>query len=267
MSKTKTYTIPLTLRLSPGMMEYVDEQAREKGITSVDWVRFAIAFTYWEQDFLGHVAEEEKKEGITDRGDKGLDRGVVDLIRLNPLGVGIVGETREAEMGAPTRQLSHQSSPCRAQRRFGRALDGLQAADLYRGEEARAEVGEGLGADPHRNRVDARQLCADRRQIERDAGRIVLQQAGDPLHRRVQVPQPGSGKRGLVLQGDEEVRQGDRRGIGGTVGGALRLTLVGHLLGPFGKPGLGQEGSRDDSRRQRVTFGNPIIENMGRLFD
>jgi hypothetical protein len=46
------------------MMQYVDEQAREKGLTAVDWVRFAIAFTYWEQDFLGHVAEEERKEGI-----------------------------------------------------------------------------------------------------------------------------------------------------------------------------------------------------------
>jgi len=34
------------------MLKYVEQQAREKGITVVDWIRFAIAFAYWEQDFV-----------------------------------------------------------------------------------------------------------------------------------------------------------------------------------------------------------------------
>jgi hypothetical protein len=48
MSKKKTYTVPVTLRLSPGMMEVVDEQARQRGVTAVDWIRRAIAFTFEE---------------------------------------------------------------------------------------------------------------------------------------------------------------------------------------------------------------------------
>lgn len=51
MSKQKTYTIPLTLRLAPMMFEYVEQQALKKGIAVVDWIRFAIAFTYWEENF------------------------------------------------------------------------------------------------------------------------------------------------------------------------------------------------------------------------
>jgi hypothetical protein len=34
------------------MMEYVQQQALEKGIAVVDWIRFAIAFTYWEEEFV-----------------------------------------------------------------------------------------------------------------------------------------------------------------------------------------------------------------------
>ncbi len=51
MSKQKTYTIPLTLRLAPMMFEYVEQQALKKGVAVVDWIRFAIAFTYWEEQF------------------------------------------------------------------------------------------------------------------------------------------------------------------------------------------------------------------------
>ena len=39
MAKQKTYTIPVTLRMTPTMLEYVQEQAAEKGITIVDWIR------------------------------------------------------------------------------------------------------------------------------------------------------------------------------------------------------------------------------------
>jgi hypothetical protein len=153
------------------------------------------------------------KRPLADRGDEAFDRGIIDLIGLNPLGAGIAGETREAEMGALARKLSHQTGPGGTQRRLARALHGLQSADLHGGEESGAQIGQGLGADPRRDRVDAPQLGADRRQIERDAGRFVPQQAGDPLYRRVQVSQPGSGERGLLLQGNEEVRQGGRRRI------------------------------------------------------
>jgi hypothetical protein len=52
MSKKRTYTVPVTLRLSPGMMEVVDEQARQRGVTAVDWIRHAIAFTIEEETYL-----------------------------------------------------------------------------------------------------------------------------------------------------------------------------------------------------------------------
>ena len=52
MAKQKTYTVPLTLRLTPTMMEFVQQQALEKGVAVVDWIRFAIAFTYWEEQFV-----------------------------------------------------------------------------------------------------------------------------------------------------------------------------------------------------------------------
>jgi hypothetical protein len=52
MSKKRTYTVPVTLRLSPGMMEVVDEQARKRGVTAVDWIRHAIAFTFEEESYL-----------------------------------------------------------------------------------------------------------------------------------------------------------------------------------------------------------------------
>ena len=52
MSKKRTYTVPVTLRLSPGMMEVVDEQVRERGVTAVDWIRHAIAFTFEEESYL-----------------------------------------------------------------------------------------------------------------------------------------------------------------------------------------------------------------------
>jgi hypothetical protein len=52
MSKKRTYTVPVTLRLSPGMMEVVDEQARQRGVTAVDWIRHAIAFTFEEETYL-----------------------------------------------------------------------------------------------------------------------------------------------------------------------------------------------------------------------
>ena len=52
MSKKRTYTVPVTLRLSPGMMEVVDEQAGQRGITAVDWIRHAIAFTFGEETYL-----------------------------------------------------------------------------------------------------------------------------------------------------------------------------------------------------------------------
>jgi hypothetical protein len=34
------------------MMEVVDEQARQRGITAVDWIRHAIAFTFEEETNL-----------------------------------------------------------------------------------------------------------------------------------------------------------------------------------------------------------------------
>jgi hypothetical protein len=52
MPKQKTYTVPLTLRLTPTMLEYVQQQALEKGVSVVDWIRFAVAFTYWEEGFV-----------------------------------------------------------------------------------------------------------------------------------------------------------------------------------------------------------------------
>jgi hypothetical protein len=38
--------------MTPTMLEYVREQAQEKGVSVVDWVRFAIAFAFWEEDFV-----------------------------------------------------------------------------------------------------------------------------------------------------------------------------------------------------------------------
>jgi len=52
MAKEKTYTIPVTLRMTPMMLAYVREQAHEKGVSVVDWIRFAIAFAFWEEDFV-----------------------------------------------------------------------------------------------------------------------------------------------------------------------------------------------------------------------
>ena len=203
------------------------------------------------------------ERALAHRGDEALDRGVVDLLGLDPLGAGIAGKTRQAEMRAPARKLCHQTSPRGAKRRLGRALHGLQSADLHRGKEAGAKVGEGLGADPHRDRVDARQLGADRRQIERDAGRLFAQQARRP------ASPPSCKSRNRVaesevslFQGDEEVRQGDRRGLGGTASGAIRLTLGRHVLGPFGKLGLGH---RVVSGGQRVT-GADIREFYHRIY-
>jgi hypothetical protein len=64
MPKKRTYTIPVTLRLSPGMAEYVDGQAQEKGITSVDWIRQAISFTYWEKDWVQQQVKKHKERPI-----------------------------------------------------------------------------------------------------------------------------------------------------------------------------------------------------------
>src|SRR5262249_39941652 len=91
--------------------------------------------------------------------------------------------------------------------------------------------------------------------------------AGNSLHRRAQVTQPGSGDRGIALQGDDDVRQGDRCGESGPMRGTFRLTLDGHVLGPFGKPGLGHQRSREDSGWRRWAFGHSIMEYMERLFD
>ena len=52
MAKKQIYTIPLTLRLSPGMMEYVDAEARKRGLTAIDVIRYAISFMFWESDFV-----------------------------------------------------------------------------------------------------------------------------------------------------------------------------------------------------------------------
>jgi hypothetical protein len=58
MSKQKTYTVPVTLRLSAGMMESVDAKAHDRGITPVDWIRHAIAFTCEEEGYLRqHLGE------------------------------------------------------------------------------------------------------------------------------------------------------------------------------------------------------------------
>jgi hypothetical protein len=103
------------------------------------------------------------ERALADRGDEPIDHGVVHLLGVNPFGAGIAGETRKAEMCALTRKPFHQTSPSGAQRRLGRALHGLQSADLHRGEEPGAKVSKRLGADPHRDRVDVRQLGANRR--------------------------------------------------------------------------------------------------------
>jgi hypothetical protein len=107
--------------------------------------------------------------------NEALDRRVIDLLRFNPPGAGITGETRQAEMRTFARKLRHQSSPRRAQRRLGRALHKLQSADLHRGKEAGTKVGKSLGADPYRDRIDTCQFGADYRQIERDGPRLLSQ--------------------------------------------------------------------------------------------
>ena len=52
MPKQKNYTIPVTLRLTPNMMEYVGRQASERGLAVTDWIRFSICFAFWEEDFV-----------------------------------------------------------------------------------------------------------------------------------------------------------------------------------------------------------------------
>jgi hypothetical protein len=52
LAKRKIYTVPLTLRITPAMQEFVEQQALEKGLAPVDWIRFAIAFAYWEENFV-----------------------------------------------------------------------------------------------------------------------------------------------------------------------------------------------------------------------
>ncbi len=62
MPKKQTYSIPLTLRLSPAMMEFVDSRAREQGVTPVDFVRHAIAFNFWESTWLRTYLQKELGE-------------------------------------------------------------------------------------------------------------------------------------------------------------------------------------------------------------
>jgi hypothetical protein len=40
------------------MMETIDQQARERGVTAVDWIRHAIAFTFWEEMYLQEHLKE-----------------------------------------------------------------------------------------------------------------------------------------------------------------------------------------------------------------
>jgi hypothetical protein len=167
---------------------------------------------------------------LADRGDEVRDYRVAHLLGIDPVGAGIAGEAGKTEMRAPFRKLRHQTSPCRCHRHPRRPLHGLQPTELHRGEEARAEVGECLRADPDRDRVDRRQLAADHRQLEGDAGGLLTQQAGDALQRRAQIPEPGRGDRVVVLQAGEDVGQAGRSGGIGGATEALRVTFDRHEL-------------------------------------
>jgi hypothetical protein len=80
MAKEKLYTKPITLRLTPTMIEYAKWQAEAKGISLLDWIRFAIAFTYWEEDFVRNT--ERRLKGWKP-GDKPLafDQHDFDYLR------------------------------------------------------------------------------------------------------------------------------------------------------------------------------------------
>ncbi len=69
MPKKQTYTVPVTLRLSTGMMEYVDGQASERGLTAVDFIRYAISFIYWESEFVRQQAKATKERPMDYLGD------------------------------------------------------------------------------------------------------------------------------------------------------------------------------------------------------
>jgi hypothetical protein len=53
-------------------MEVVDEQARQRGVTAVDWIRHAIAFTFEEATYLQHLRTtgESPTEYLTEFEDR-----------------------------------------------------------------------------------------------------------------------------------------------------------------------------------------------------
>jgi hypothetical protein len=57
--------------------EFVEQQAQAKGIAVVDWIRFAIAFAYWEEDFVRNL--EGWLTPAWKPGDKPLDAGQHDF--------------------------------------------------------------------------------------------------------------------------------------------------------------------------------------------
>jgi hypothetical protein len=63
LAKRKIYTVPLTLRITPAMQEFVEQQALEKGLDPVDWIRFAIAFAYWEENFVKNYERSHAAPG------------------------------------------------------------------------------------------------------------------------------------------------------------------------------------------------------------
>jgi hypothetical protein len=84
------------------------------------------------------------KRLITDCGDEGFDRGVVDLLGLDPLGAGVARQTRQADVGSARLKIHRQLFPHGAQGRPNWEPYGLQFACLHktRGDLAAAMDGE-----------------------------------------------------------------------------------------------------------------------------
>jgi hypothetical protein len=116
MAKQKTYTVPLTLRMTPMMLEYVRQQAHEKGITVVDWIRFAVAFTYWEEGF---VRNYERLRWGWKPGDHHPETSMILTISPNLVRCATNGKTRTLKptwhnkRGWPDWRLRNEARECR----------------------------------------------------------------------------------------------------------------------------------------------------------
>ena len=95
-------------------------------------------------------------------------RGVIDLLRRDALRAGVTRQTGEPDALPTLGQLRQQRAPTWAQRRLARRSHRFETTRSDRGQEVGADIGKALRSEPDSDRVDARKLRAEDRQVERN---------------------------------------------------------------------------------------------------